>query len=770
MQQFMKRTTTAGQIDGLPSWLSELLVARGIDTTQKAKAFLSPSLDALLDPYLLSDMQKAIDIIKQIKKEKKAVVIYGDYDVDGVCASAIMHDALSNLGLQVAVYIPDRHEEGYGLNKQAVALIAQKAGLLVTVDCGITSIDEVNLAKELHMQVIITDHHQPKGTLPNADAVINPLLNAYPFPYLCGAGVAFKVCQALHGIKNALSCIDLAALATVADLVPLLDENRILVHEGLHHIATTKRIGLRALLNVSALPADIKSHHIAFALAPRLNAGGRLESTLIALELLQSTNEDEALQKALKLETLNQKRRALEAQVQEDAEKQIAQMDLCSHKAIVVASADYPSGVVGLSAGRIAQRYGYPTVVLSIQGEMAVGSARSANEIDLFKALTLCADLFTRFGGHKQAAGLTIPVKDIAIFTERFSQAVQSQLEGNVLMPTHYYDVTLPISEVNEENYHRISLLEPCGMGNPAPVFLAQNVQPLYMRAVGAQKTHLKLMLESQAQSRGAIAFGQGHLADTLSGNIDVLYTLTRNEFMHKVSYECTVNALSPIEKCVKTEILLESKVIMQDFYEAPQNTIQFPFWHPITEVEQATKDRPQGVLLYCHCLETAQEMAQKYKGYRLLQSPLTEPFAYNSIAYQVPLSSINAPFHTLVLCDGLTDALPALSPLFIRAQLFTLPCTNAIRQRMHSFTPTIEQLRMIYKTIVTTKQTGIAQIAQLSDQSIPHVIAGLYIFDEMKLIALHRDTLAFTILPMVKCDIAKSNRYQRLMVMKGGT
>ncbi len=525
-KRFIRRTEAAGD------WFSSLLAARGARTEQEIAAFLRPSLREIAKPESLPGMREALSVIAGAKR----IAIYGDYDADGVCASAILQKTLGDRAL---VYIPDRFSEGYGLNESAVRDLAVRCDCLVTVDCGVTSVREVALARELGMRVVVTDHHQPKEQLPAADALIDPALTKGS-PPLCGAGVAWKLAWALGGRDTAYSLLDLCALATIADMVPLLHENRALVRAGLPRMAA--RPGLAALLSVAGIESAPTSETVAFALAPRLNAAGRLESAQTALSLLMTEDETEALTLARKLDALNIKRRALESDVLEEARGQVEAMDVASLRALVVAGEGWNPGVTGLAAGRLAEAYGYPCAALSIQGDSCVGSARSANGVDLFSALLACEPLLSRFGGHKQAAGLSLPLGNVPAFAKRFSDAVSAQIGGAALAPCAYYDAELSLAEVTEDTIDRIALLEPFGTGNPAPVFLLRGATPMMLRAVGANGAHLKLTLSQNGATRAGVAFGMGGYLD--DAPLDAVFTPTRNHFNGKTTCEVRISAI----------------------------------------------------------------------------------------------------------------------------------------------------------------------------------------------------------------------------------
>ena len=399
----------------VPRRLLELLVERGIDTPQRIEEYLHPDRALLHDPMRMQDMDKAVVVIRDSVARGDEIIIFGDYDVDGVTATAILLTYLRKQGAKAGFYIPDRHGEGYGLNLAAIDKIAAHAKLLITVDCGITCPDEVAHARELGMRVIVTDHHQLGPRLPDCEAVLNPLMGDYPFRRLCGAGVAFKLVQALGGEEAIESLWELAALATIADIVPLMGENRVIVANGLRAMAQTKRPGLIALMESAGVdPKNVSSSDVAYRMAPRINAGGRLALASRGVELLTTRRLDTAREIAQELDQDNTKRRELELAIFGEADRKVQrEIDFMTERAIVVSGEGWNPGVIGLAASRLVEKYKWPTILLSQDGDVCVGSARSIPGVNIHDAMATCRDLFVRFGGHAQAAGLTIETKNV---------------------------------------------------------------------------------------------------------------------------------------------------------------------------------------------------------------------------------------------------------------------------------------------------------------------------------------------------------------------
>ena len=547
--QFVSRCPSP--VSGLgpyPGWFSALLSARGIDTPEAAERFLAPSPEGLHDPFLLPGMDRTVALLKEAVAKGDTILVWGDYDVDGICAASILMDVLHEMGASLAYRIPSRHSEGYGLNEAGIREIAGKCRLLVTVDCGITSVKEVALAKELGLTVIVTDHHQPPEELPAADAVMDPLLGDYPFPSLCGAGVALKICQALRGMPGVMKRLDLAALATVADVVPLLDENRIIVREGLSRIPASPRPGLQALLRVAGIRGPLTSDDIAFRLAPRLNAAGRLGDAKLAVHLLLTPDPAKADCIAGLLENENRRRQDLEKKMVGEARRQAESAGPEGAHVLVVQGADWNPGVIGLAAGKLCEMYHLPVVALSVRDGAAVGSCRSIPGVHIFRMLAACGDLLERFGGHEQAAGLSVKEEKIPALKARLEEQIASSVPAECFLRTREYDLALPFGTWTEETLSLLDALEPTGCGNPAPLFRMEGAEALSLRRVGRDGSHLKLTLRENGSSPfEGIAFSLGSLADTSPQKLDLLYRPVRNEFRGRTAIEAQVAAIHPV-------------------------------------------------------------------------------------------------------------------------------------------------------------------------------------------------------------------------------
>ena len=532
--------------DGMPEALYRLMVRRGIGSAEEARAFLRPNRDMLNDPGLLPGVSRAAEKIKKAVADGRRICVYGDYDVDGVSASSILKLCLTKMGGNVEVYLPSRHEEGYGLNEKAVREIAGKYDLMITVDCGITSVELIALATELGLETIVTDHHRPGEELPKT-LVINPLVGDYPDKYLCGGGVAFKLAEELVGRDAAMEYIDIAALATVADIVTLTGENRVITKLGLDSMNKNPRPGIAALRDVAGMgDKPFSSGMLGFQIGPRLNASGRLGSARRAFELLTTDDAKHARELAVELNAENELRRQIETEISSAAMKQLEDFDFVEHRAIVIAGEGWNSGVIGLAASRIVEMYNYPTILISVNDGVGVGSCRSIPGVDIHKALTAVAGRMVKFGGHAQAAGLTIMEDQLEDFRRELDEYLWANIPPETYVPVTEYDTEAQFSELD---MHFVTLMEafaPTGMGNPAPVFYTR-AKVADARRVGRDGAHLSVRLADGTNYMRGVAWREGHKADGLGREIEAVYAPKINEFNGRSTVELEVKAFAPL-------------------------------------------------------------------------------------------------------------------------------------------------------------------------------------------------------------------------------
>ncbi len=533
----------------IPGVIAQVLINRGVADEDTAREFLYGGADNLGNPYCLKDMEKAVKRIIQAIRKKEKITIYGDYDVDGITASALIYKVLKQLGADVEYYIPDRQSEGYGLNDAALESLWQNGTkLLLTVDCGISSITEVERVQG-KLDVIITDHHQPPERLPSAYAIINPKQQdcSYPDKYLAGVGVAFKLCQALwqncYGQDaKFLEYLDIVAIGTVADIVPLIGENRILVKLGLNELAATANIGLRALMTECGLitgndkPIKVDTGKIGFLLAPRLNAAGRISQAVAGVELLITSDESRAQQIAKALDEENSYRQSVEKEILTLAEEFLLNIDLDKQKVLVLSGEDWHSGVIGIVASRLVDKYYRPVVIISIHDGVGKGSCRSIAGFDIYKALSQCSDLLTQFGGHHQAAGLSILPENIEKLRDRLNSIANNNLTDEDYIPKLNIDSLIPLGEINASFLEQLACLAPHGMGNPNPLFACRDLIIDDMRSIGQEGKHLKLRVRRETASGDVIAWQMGGLVESIQRNnsVDIAFFPEFNEWQGK--------------------------------------------------------------------------------------------------------------------------------------------------------------------------------------------------------------------------------------------
>ena len=539
--------------------MRQILFNRGYATHEAAQAYLQAETNFDSSPMQMTGMRDCVERICYSLKQKEEIAIYGDYDVDGVTATALLVQALRLMGGNVRGYIPNRFEEGYGLNKEALSnLYNDGVKLVISVDCGIRSPEETLYARALGLDIIITDHHQPAdGDLPSANAIINPKQagDTYPDKDLAGVGVAYKIVQALldsgetaWGDFHVDDLLDLVALGTVADLAPLVGENRMLVRQGLQKIRETKRQGLFSLAAVSDLPLSrVTATSIGFTLGPRLNAAGRLESALAAFELLTTKDVRSAGDLAQQLNIQNRQRQEITRKIQAEAEA-IALAEDPTAELFFVVHPDFNPGVVGLAASRMVETYYRPTVVGQVSTETTRCSCRSIPEFHITEALDQCRDLLVRHGGHAAAAGFTVMNSNLDELKRRLKELARQKLQGRDLRHTLTADIEVPLSDLRPGLLNQLESLQPTGYGNPEAVFVSRNVRVTNVRTVGAENRHLKLALTDGTVTFDAIGFRLGHLKADMPLRVDIVYTFEINEFNGRTSLQLNLKDVHPSE------------------------------------------------------------------------------------------------------------------------------------------------------------------------------------------------------------------------------
>lgn len=537
---------------GFPELFSKILILRDLDTPEKAREFIFSNVNDFHDPFKLNDMEEAVERIIDAIKSGQKIRIYGDYDVDGITSVALLYSSLKKMKANIDYYIPNRLSDGYGINKHGIDLAyGEDIDLLISVDCGISAVDEVEYAKTLGIDVIITDHHTPREIIPKAVAVINPkrVDDDYPFKELAGVGVAFKLLQALisRSTKPTLEKLleenlDIVALGTIADIVSLTGENRIIAKYGLKRLQKSKKSGIRALNKSTGLVGkQLNTGHVIFVLAPRLNAVGRLGHAELGVKILLAQNDHEARTLAKELNENNQDRREIDNSIYIEAKKKIdSDPQYKLTKSIVLASDTWHSGVTGIVASRIVEAYYKPSIMIAVEEGIGKGSARSIAELDILEAIKNCSEYLEDFGGHKYAAGLTILEENIKEFTEKFENNVVKMLEGVDTQPTLYVDASVQLNEINLAFIKRIKELAPYGPDNLPPILVVENATIVgEPQIVG--NNHLKLTIKKNQHYLKMIGFGMSSYFDKLykgQRGVDIAFIPEENNWLGSVTVQ----------------------------------------------------------------------------------------------------------------------------------------------------------------------------------------------------------------------------------------
>ena len=549
----------------ISSAAARMLVVRGIQTADEARQFIRPSLDKLHDPFLMKDMDKAVERLHQAITQGEKILIYGDYDVDGTTAVAVMYRFLlplasSPLASRLDYYIPDRYTEGYGVSTQGIDYAsAQGCGLIITLDCGIKAVEKVAYAASKGIDVIVCDHHTPGDELPNAVAVLNMKRSDCPYPYkdLSGCGVGFKLAQAYTQryslpFDNLIPLLQLLAMSIASDIVPITGENRILAHFGIQQLNKAPFTGLSAIMQVAGIESKkLTINDLVYKIGPRINACGRMKSGRAAVELLLTDDPDFARQQAEEVNHHNEDRRDCDTETTKEALAQLQDdPTFANRRSTVVYAPHWHKGVVGIVASRLTETYYRPTIVLTA-GENGIisGSARSVGGFDIYAAIDSCLDLLTNFGGHKYAAGLSMHIDNLPAFCERFEHYVATHIREDQLQPTLQIEAELQLGDITKQFYNVLRHLEPFGPGNPRPLFVSrQLINHRDTRAVGKEREHLRLDVTDRINAITGIAFGRADMADYIqNGNpVDICYELNENTFNHYTTIQMMVQDIQP--------------------------------------------------------------------------------------------------------------------------------------------------------------------------------------------------------------------------------
>jgi single-stranded-DNA-specific exonuclease len=541
--------------------LANMMVQRNIKSAEEAQAFFSPELDYLHDPFLMKDMNIAVDRLSTAIKKGEKILVYGDYDVDGTTAVALVYSFLKEQFPNVEYYIPDRYKEGYGVSFQGIDFaVSNNCRIIITLDCGIKAVEKVNYARSKGIDVIICDHHYPGDEIPKALAVLDPKQPgcSYPYKELSGCGVGFKLIHAYSKIQgipfSAISSyLDLVAVSIASDIVPITGENRILAYFGLKQLNESPRTGLREIIRESEVFRAISVEDVVFRIGPRINAAGRMETGSRAVELLISNDTKLATGISKEINNYNNERRNVDRIITTEAMRMISENERDANaKTTVLFNPAWKKGVIGIVASRLIETYYRPTVILTESNGFATGSARSVQGYDLYQAIEACSDLLESFGGHMFAAGLTLKKENIALFIERFEQYVNKTITEDQLVPRVFIDTELSFSEINDDFYRILSQFQPFGPENMSPLFISRSVFDTGSgRMVGANGEHLKLDLcqeSSSTRSIPAIAFNLANHYDFIKGRnpFDICYSVEMNEFRGNKNLQLNIRDIKP--------------------------------------------------------------------------------------------------------------------------------------------------------------------------------------------------------------------------------
>jgi len=550
---------------GIDKVTANLLIQRGITSFEDARKFFRPSLETLHDPFLMKDMDKAVERLEKAIKQKEKILVYGDYDVDGTTSVALLYSFLKKIIARengafnelIDYYIPDRYAEGYGISFQGIDFAKENNfTLIVALDCGIKAIDKIDYANERNIDFIICDHHRPGNELPKAVAVLDPKRSdcTYPYDELCGCGVGFKLAQAFIQKNNLpfeelTEYLDLTAISIAADLVPITGENRTLCYYGLKQLNENPRKGIKAILDLAEIKREITINELVFTVGPRINAAGRIESARNAVELLVSDTHENAKNSGININVTNLERRSLDQMITQQALAMIAESpELISRKSTVLFHPEWHKGVIGIVASRLIDKYYRPTIILTESNGMATGSARSVKDFDVYDAIEACSDLLEQFGGHKYAAGLTLKLENIAAFQKRFEEVVTASIKDHQLIPEIEIDAFIELKEITPKFFRILKQFSPFGPGNMSPVFATKKmIDKGFVRIVG--NNHLKLDLhaiDNSSESFSSIAFGQAvHFDAALQKkSFSACYTIEENNYNGNVSLQLNVKDL----------------------------------------------------------------------------------------------------------------------------------------------------------------------------------------------------------------------------------
>ena len=534
----------------IPEFICTLLLQRNIDSLESAQKYFRPNLNELHDPFLMKDMDRTVDRLIQAIDSSEKIMILGDYDVDGTTSVSMLYDYFIKKTLEPIYYIPDRYKEGYGVSEESIAFAAdQKVSLIITIDCGIKAHDEIEAANTKGIDVIICDHHIPDDSIPKAYSIINPNQKNcdYPFKGLCGCGIGFKLISAIEkksgGSEETNQYLDLVAIATIADQMPMINENRTIVHHGLKELNNNPRPGFHFFIR--SINRNIVESDISFNIGPRINASGRMKSGMLSVKLMTENDTNAAYKIAQEIESINLLRRSKEKEVTEEAIKKVDPLKFTN----VVYGNNWNKGVLGIVASRLVDKFYKPTIVLTLADKLYTGSARSISNFDIYDAIQSGKEYLDQYGGHKYAAGLSIKEENLKGFIDHFESYVKEAMDNKMFRKTIGYDTEIELSDINESNFKILSRMSPFGLSNYRPIFRTNNCCGTgNLRLIGKEKTHIKFEVsDSEDNKIQALGFNMSEHYQQINNkqHFDILYSISRNTFNNSSSLELTIKAIS---------------------------------------------------------------------------------------------------------------------------------------------------------------------------------------------------------------------------------
>ena len=534
----------------IPEFICTLLLQRNIDSLESAQKYFRPNLNELHDPFLMKDMARTVDRLIQAIDSSEKIMILGDYDVDGTTSVSMLYDYFIKKTLEPIYYIPDRYKEGYGVSEESIAFAAdQKVSLIITIDCGIKAHDEIEAANTKGIDVIICDHHIPDDSIPKAYSIINPNQKNcdYPFKGLCGCGIGFKLISAIEkksgGSEETNQYLDLVAIATIADQMPMINENRTIVHHGLKELNNNPRPGFHFFIR--SINRNIVESDISFNIGPRINASGRMKSGMLSVKLMTENDTNAAYKIAQEIESINLLRRSKEKEVTEEAIKKTDPLKFTN----VVYGNNWNKGVLGIVASRLVDKFYKPTIVLTLADKLYTGSARSISNFDIYDAIQSGKEYLDQYGGHKYAAGLSIKEENLKGFIDHFESYVKEAMDNKMFRKTIGYDTEIELSDINESNFKILSRMSPFGLSNYRPIFRTNNCCGTgNLRLIGKEKTHIKFEVsDSEDNKIQALGFNMSEHYQQINNkqHFDILYTISRNTFNNSSSLELSIKAIS---------------------------------------------------------------------------------------------------------------------------------------------------------------------------------------------------------------------------------